>query len=130
MQVALCGHNIDVGCVVIRETIHTKAKAEEKIKELKSYNLSEEISFAFMFACVGRGKGFWGETGVESKLFHEHFPKTPLLGFFGNGEIGMDHVTKVPERADYCKEPSVKKLKKNHKLFHSYTTIIMLVSFR
>ena len=33
---------------------------------------------------------FLGKKDVESKIFHSLFPKVPIVGFFGNGEIGFN----------------------------------------
>lgn len=45
-----------------------------------------------MFACAGRGKHWFGKRNVESESFRRHFPNTPLLGAFGNGEIGYKYL--------------------------------------
>jgi small ligand-binding sensory domain FIST len=42
---------------------------------------------AFMFSCLGRGKGLYGEENFDSGIFAEHV-SVPLAGFFCNGEIG------------------------------------------
>ncbi|MBV5260693.1 hypothetical protein FLX56_19960 [Synechococcus moorigangaii CMS01] len=43
---------------------------------------------ALMFACLGRGKGLYGELNFDSTLFAAAFPEPNLGGFFCNGEIG------------------------------------------
>jgi small ligand-binding sensory domain FIST len=42
---------------------------------------------ALMFACLGRGKGLYGESNFDSGIFADHMP-IPVSGFFCNGEIG------------------------------------------
>ncbi|VXD23604.1 conserved hypothetical protein [Planktothrix serta PCC 8927] len=42
---------------------------------------------AFMFSCLGRGEGLYGEPNFDSGLFRRYF-NIPLSGFFCNGEIG------------------------------------------
>lgn len=96
---------------------------EDKIKTLKSSLPSSNTSFAFMFACLGRGQGLHGEKNVESAIFRKYFPQTPLVGLFGNGEIGSDFsgaVQRHSEQADY------KKKKVQTKLYHSYTTVFIV----
>ena len=39
--------------------------------------------------CVVRGTYCHERSGVESEIFRQHFQTTPLLVFFGNGEIGV-----------------------------------------
>ena len=93
MCVALCGPKVHVVSVILKEAVDTAKEAEKVIKRLKDCNLPEENSFAFMFACIGRGKAHYnGTENVESSVFKKYFPKTPLFGFFGNGEVGFDHL--------------------------------------
>lgn len=42
---------------------------------------------ALMFACLGRGKGLYGESNFDSGVFEDYMP-IPLAGFFCSGEIG------------------------------------------
>lgn len=48
---------------------------------------------ALLFSCLGRGEGLYGESGHDSRLFHQHLGSVPLGGFFCNGEIGPVHGT-------------------------------------
>lgn len=43
--------------------------------------------FALMFSCMGRGPYFYDGEDRDILAFTRHFPKTPLIGFYGNGEI-------------------------------------------
>jgi small ligand-binding sensory domain FIST len=43
---------------------------------------------ALMFACMGRGRGLYGEANFDSGVFNQYLPTAPLAGFFCNGEIG------------------------------------------
>lgn len=128
MSVAFCGPNVHVASVVLHEEIDTPEGVEKVIKKLKDCNLPEGKSFAFMFACIGRGHAhFHGSTNVESSVFKRYFPNTPLFGFFGNGEIGFDYLYKYGENQCSQKEKSSTS-KPPPKLYHAYTTIICLIS--
>jgi hypothetical protein len=61
------------------------------VLQLKAHTVSSySSSVGLMFACVGRGRHHYrGKRNVESVAFRKHFPKTPLLGYFGSGEIGF-----------------------------------------
>ena len=49
---------------------------------------------AFCFACVGRGRGLYGEADVDSGLCRSAYPQLPIGGLFCSGEIGpIDGVT-------------------------------------
>lgn len=43
---------------------------------------------ALMFACMGRGRGLYGEPNFDSQLFSRYVNQIPLSGFFCGGEIG------------------------------------------
>lgn len=79
-------------------------------------------NIGFMFACVARGVHLYGRSDVESAIFRKHFPKTPLLGFFGNGEIGVN----VPSDERVIPSPH-KKLRTT--CLYSYATTFTLLSF-
>ncbi|MDY6938286.1 MAG: FIST N-terminal domain-containing protein [Cyanobacteriota bacterium] len=55
--------------------------------QMPSGVMSETVG-AFMFACLGRGEGLYGEPDFDSDLFHRYLENVPLGGFFCNGEIG------------------------------------------
>ena len=102
-------------------------------------------SVAFMFACIARGVHVFGQSGVESSLFRKHFPRTPLLGFFGSGEIGLSSVRRAANGRDPAppassvagggggggggrtRGPPAKKSRPAY--LYSYATIFVLVSF-
>ena len=42
----------------------------------------------FLFACLGRGKGLYGQPDGDAGPCHTIFPAMPLAGAFCNGEIG------------------------------------------
>lgn len=122
---SISGQNVQVASVIISETINNANDSEECVKKLKAHNLPEENSFCFMFACLGRGEGLYGQSDIESSLFRKHFPKTPLIGLFGNGEIGFETVNNgIPQ----LEEPEMKKKKAPVKLYHSFTTVLVLIS--
>ena len=49
---------------------------------------TEKASGALLFSCLGRGRTLYGETGHDTRVFHEIVGDVPLSGFFCNGEIG------------------------------------------
>lgn len=123
--VSICGDRIKVASVVVHENMQTMNEVEKRVKVLKSYHLPEQRSFAFMFACLGRGKGMFGAPNVESTIFRRYFPNTPLFGVFGNGEIGFDFVS---VGSGIVAETKPKRKSPQTKLYHGYTTIYVLVS--
>jgi small ligand-binding sensory domain FIST len=47
----------------------------------------DDPCFALMFSCTGRGPYFYDGEDRDILQFTRHFPDTPLIGFYGNGEI-------------------------------------------
>ena len=54
--------------------------------ELKQ-QLSTEAEFAMLFSCLGRGPYFYNGQDQDLALLKTLFPKLPIIGFYGNGEI-------------------------------------------
>lgn len=53
----------------------------------QSRRRSEPLA-AFLFACLGRGEGLYGEVDGDVSLCREVFGTVPIAGLFCNGEIG------------------------------------------
>lgn len=50
--------------------------------------LSGKPDFGLFFPCMGRGPYFYGGIDRDLELLKGRFPGMPLIGFYGNGEIG------------------------------------------
>lgn len=63
------------------------------LKQLKTAKneLGAPPKFALMFPNIGRGAEFFNGRDRDLDLFKEIFPETPLIGFYGNGEIAPGH---------------------------------------
>ena len=53
--------------------------------------LSHEPAFALHFSCLGRGPYFYNNSDQDLALLKAMFPKMPIIGFYGNGEIAPIH---------------------------------------
>ncbi|UCH53241.1 MAG: FIST C-terminal domain-containing protein [Pseudomonadota bacterium] len=51
-------------------------------------DLGEDPQFALLFPCMGRGPQFFGNRDRDLELLKSRFPGLPVIGFYGNGEIG------------------------------------------
>ena len=115
-HVLIRGERVQVACVKFAQDVVTELQAEQivlRLKELsRDFNLRHSV--AFMYACVARGEDHYGKKNVESAAFRRHFPNTPLLGFFGNGEIGYEYPIQSQQ---------------SHDIVHGYTTFIALICF-
>lgn len=58
-------------------------KTAGKLKQ----QLSSEPAFALLFSCLGRGPYFYNGQDQDLALLKTLFPKLPIIGFYGNGEI-------------------------------------------
>ena len=89
--VAFCGgDNVQVASVLFDQNVRTQSDVEAQIGRLKATHINEENSVAFMFSCIGQY--FYGAPNVLANAFRKIFKNTPLLGFFGHGEIGHDYL--------------------------------------
>lgn len=50
--------------------------------------LGKTPDFALLFPCMGRGPYFYGGEDRDWALLRQRYPGIPLIGFYGNGEIG------------------------------------------
>lgn len=78
--------------IVVENDISSgEMEIKREILKLKDPNLPMEHSFAFMFSSISRGASSHESDIMESSIFRDVFPQTPLFGFFGNGVIGMNY---------------------------------------
>ena len=136
MGLVFTGDNIKVASVILTQRIHDKSVIEQKLKKLKDCHVPGVNQVGFMFACVGRGAHFHKEKNLESSVFRTMFPKAPLFGFFGNGEIGYDY---LPDYSSVAGDSNYTLLGEYPDdetgvvfdmpaINHSYTTVFVLVS--
>jgi len=124
----IAGDNVQAASILLSRKVRGEKKVLAELQKLKDCGIPEENSFAFMFACCGRGKGHHkGKHGLESSCFRKLFPRTPLVGFFGNGEIGVSHLPSGSAPA--AQDPSPRPLSPGQFL-HSFTSVFLLVSTR
>ena len=58
-----------------------------KTASMLKQQLSSEPEFALLFSCLGRGPYFYEGGDQDLALLKTLFPKLPMIGFYGNGEI-------------------------------------------
>ncbi|XP_043100614.1 F-box only protein 22 [Puntigrus tetrazona] len=115
------GSKIQGASVLVDQDVGSPKAAEATIQRLKAANIPERNTMGFMFACVGRGHNSYNnQRNVEATAFRKIFPNIPLLGFFGNGEIGCDRIVK---------ENYILSETDADGLQHSFTTVMTLVHF-
>jgi len=129
LGIAFCGQRLHVTSAIVDADICNPMKVEACLRRLSGSSLlppSSKNSFGIMFACMGRGRQFYNdETNVESSAFARVFPGVPLIGFFGNGEIGYEFPYVTVAENDSGEASTTTQFPK---LYHSYTTIFLLVS--
>ena len=136
--IAFCGKNIEVASVVLKASVKHKCDIDAKMKTLKDTGIRvNKHTVAFMLACVGRGHHLHNASNVEADIFKKHFPRVPLFGLFGNGEIGYDYLpdytapgkdstyTVMTESYDADDDMRIWDLPEMH---HSYSTIFVVLS--
>lgn len=66
----------------------TIRKQLDKLKDSINQASGAQAVFALMFPNIGRGPEFFNGIDIDLKCFNEAFPDLPMIGFYGNGEIG------------------------------------------
>lgn len=66
----------------------TAARDMRLALEHAATELSGPPDFALLFPCMGRGPHFFGNRDQDLELLKARFPGLPILGMYGNGEIG------------------------------------------
>lgn len=136
LGLAFCGEHIKMASVVLRSSLRTKEEVERALRKLTKAHVPQRKSIGFMFACIGRGQHFYNQTNVEADVFRKLFPKTPLLGFFGNGEVGYDYMPDYSQPngdRDYTVVGHYPDTDAGHiwdlpEMHHSYSTIFVIMS--
>lgn len=72
----------------LRNANAAAAETRQRLAELK---FAQAPSFGLMFSCIGRGPVFFGGDDLDLVAWRERFPKTPLLGAYGTGQITPHH---------------------------------------
>lgn len=119
---ALSGQQIQGATVLLDQDVYDEKTVDSAMQRLKAANIPTENSVGLMFACVGRGEQHYKKKNVEADSFRKHFPNVPLLGFFGNGEIGCDRVVSGSFTLRECNG-------EKDNLLHGYTTVMTLIHF-
>lgn len=70
----------------LRDEQHAQAVIEKELTTAKA-KLGKQPLFGLMFPNIGRGSEFFNGRDRDLELFQDIFPDTPLIGFYGNGEI-------------------------------------------
>ena len=74
----------------VRDEQHAQEVMLDKLVKSKD-SIDQAPVFALMFPNISRGPEFYNGQDRDLELFQEVFPNTPLLGFYGNGEIAPGH---------------------------------------
>jgi len=111
-------NHLNIRQIVLENHINTREDIKTKLKQLKSIENQSCLSFAIQVSCIARGSDFYNdEQNVECSEFRNLFPNTPLIGIFGNGEIGHDYLPNENQTSQTNKD-----------LFLSYSTVFSLIS--
>ena len=137
----IAGDNVQAASVMLQRKVRSEKRVMEELKKLKDSGICEDNSFAFMFACCGRGENHYrGKAGIEAGAFVKMFPRTPLIGIYGNGELGVSHVPDFKQKEDNSTTDNQKQQKMGSsrgrggeylppgQFLHSFTTIFVMVS--
>jgi small ligand-binding sensory domain FIST len=63
------------------------AKQELDVRLTTARGRDRKPRYALLFSCAGRGPGFFDGRDADWESVRRLYPKLPLIGFYGNGEI-------------------------------------------
>ncbi|XP_068665888.1 F-box/LRR-repeat protein At5g63520 isoform X2 [Aristolochia californica] len=108
---------------VFEELKHLKTSGAQSTGDAsgpQNANRMEQVFGGLMFTCYGRGESFYGKQNVDSSVFLENFPNTPMAGVFCAGEIGCGPSTKPED----CLESNPGNI-----FLHVYSAVYVLMSY-
>ncbi|CAF3749943.1 unnamed protein product [Rotaria sordida] len=112
---------LHIGEILLENHIRTREQIRNKLNELKSLDNNHCLSFAIQISCIARGSNYYNdEQNVECSEFRKLFPNTPLIGVFGNGELGHDYLPNYNQ--------TITKQQTGKNLFRGYSTVFSLIS--
>lgn len=112
---------LNVGEVLLDNDVRKREQIRDKLKQLKSLEIKPCFSFAIQISCIARGSNHYNdERNVECSEFRKLFPNTPLIGVFGNGELGHDY---LPNR-----NQTISAQQRGKNLFRGYSSVFSLIS--
>jgi len=85
--IAIAGH-VRVG-TTIQFQVRDAASADQNLRESLTPHADAITKGALLFACAGRGKRMYPDTGHDVGVFREIVGGVPLAGFFCGGEFGQ-----------------------------------------
>lgn len=120
--------HLNIQQIVLETDVNTREAVRDKLKQFRPIDNNACLSFGIQISCVGRGSDFYNdEKHVECSEFRKLFPNTPLIGIFGNGELGHDYLLNDNETSQQ-KRKTTKQVAND--LYHTYSTVFSLISIR
>jgi FIST C domain len=71
----------------MRDALTAEREMRQTIEQ-SAAKLRAPPEFALLFPCMGRGPHFYGNRDRDLDALAKRFPKLPVIGMYGNGELG------------------------------------------
>ena len=115
--------DVKVASIYFESDVKTEGKLKEQMAKLKKCNIPERNTIGFLVACCSRGEHHYDKDNVESGVCHQLFPKVPLVGFFGQGEMCHNYLP------DYNSPESIQEWidKPPKEVYHSMCSAVVLL---
>lgn len=105
-------NNFEMYSLVVENTESGKKKLVSALKEFSERIPRFQHSVAMKLSCMG----LESRHHLELAVFRAFFPDTPLIGCFGNGELGVNHPMTFSG-------PPQKRRRKQPSIMYSYTSV-------
>lgn len=125
--IAFCGESVRAASAVIPEGKTTREEISTIFRKLAETGVGTgRLSFAFMFACCGRGKRLHKREDFEVAIFRQFFPHTPIQGIFSMGECGTDYLS----TGNHTEEAEMPGAPQPFDTTFAYSTVVSVVSMQ
>ena len=115
-------NHLNIRQAVLESHVDKREDIKNKLNQLKSNEKKSTLSFGIQVSCVARGSDFYNdEQNVECSEFRKLFPQTPLIGIFGNGEVGHEYLPKENQTSPQQSQTA-------GDLFLTYSSVFSLIS--
>ncbi|XP_045526639.1 uncharacterized protein LOC123715564 [Pieris brassicae] len=114
--------NFDMFSLIIESSEWDKQKIHSSLTQFSKSVPRFEHSVCFKLACIGRDR----KHKFEQDTFRSVFPDTPLVGCYGNGELGIDHPAKpLPEKPKRLR----RSVGPHFGIIYSYSTVFVYMGW-
>ncbi|XP_047993646.1 uncharacterized protein LOC125232076 [Leguminivora glycinivorella] len=118
-------YNFEVYSLIIDTSDWAKSRISSAITEFAGQVPRFEHSVAIKLSCLGRDQ----KHEVEQDYFRASFPQTRIAGCYGNGELGINHPPRQPDKTPNPAKRVRQDTGPHFGIMYSYSTVFMYIGW-